>query len=202
VARCYGQCALADVRPTLRPRQSKGSPPARGGGVPVASKYQPACAPQSSDRKTLDVDMRHSAATRSKRFLQDQPLPTVGEQESSRLGSRAAAAHWSYDGATGPEKWGIFDAASKIFDGQSAIVHASTSCFGGRPMRGQASARCKDRRAERPSGRMAGTFRQHRAKRQQAERLILIAGTLDTIARQAICLVFGETASPRNTSTA
>ncbi len=30
----------------------------------------------------------------------------------------------------------------------------------------------------------------------------LTAGTLDTIAGQAACLVFGETASPRNTSTA
>ena len=32
--------------------------------------------------------------------------------------------------------------------------------------------------------------------------LILTAGTLDTIARQATCLVFGETANPRNTSKA
>ena len=32
--------------------------------------------------------------------------------------------------------------------------------------------------------------------------LILAAGTLDIIAPQATCLVFGETASPRNTSTA
>jgi hypothetical protein len=106
VARCYGQCALADVRPTLRPRQSKTSPPAWGGGVPVASKYQPACRTAVERLKTLDGDMRHSAARR-KRLFQDQPVPTVGEQESSRLGSRAAAAHWSYDGATGPEKWGI-----------------------------------------------------------------------------------------------
>lgn len=32
--------------------------------------------------------------------------------------------------------------------------------------------------------------------------LILTARTLDIIVRQAACLVFGETASPRNTSTA
>src|SRR6185437_16254510 len=31
--------------------------------------------------------------------------------------------------------------------------------------------------------------------------LILTAGMLDTVARHATCLVFGETANPRNTST-